>query len=111
MTPHEGHAVVDQGQEDAIPRASGLAWVALLLVRGALLWIVVPVTALGWAVSFAWLWGSGITLAKALGWSDLNLIAAIQRTSLRPWFRRRQAWVPVGDIPTVEHRLSWLDPA
>lgn len=87
------------------------AGVALLLVRGVLLWIVVPVAFVCWLVLAVALRRRGVTLGKFLGWVDLNLVAFLGRTILRPIVRTPLNWVPVSAMPEVRHRLRSQDPA
>jgi hypothetical protein len=88
-------------------------WVGSLLlfwIRGLLLWILVPVTTLGYVfVGLGWR-SYGVTLARTLGWEDLNLIATLQRIALRPFFNERTHWVPIRDVPRVTHRIRFTDP-
>ncbi len=85
------------------------AGVALLVLRGILLWVVVPLAALAWLVSFNWL--RGVSAGQFLGWIDLNLIAFLSRSILRPLFRAPPPWIPVSQMSRVTHRLRWIDPA
>jgi hypothetical protein len=87
------------------------AGVALLLVRGVLLWIVVPLAFVCWLLLAIPLRRRGVTLGKFLGWVDLNLVAFLGRTILRPIVRRPLNWVPVSEMPEVRHRLRAQDPA
>jgi hypothetical protein len=79
----------------------------ILLVRGVLLWIVVPIS-IGW-----WLLATPIDaltgrphvrLAQTIGWADLNLIALLTLGRLVPFVSWSQA-------SKVEHRVSLVDPA
>jgi hypothetical protein len=87
------------------------AGVALLLARGVLLWIVVPLAFVCWLVLAIPLRRRGVTLGKFLGWVDLNLVALLGRTILRPIVRTPLDWVPVSGMPEVRHRLRAQDPA
>jgi hypothetical protein len=83
----------------------------LLLIRGVALWIVIPVTVLVWLVAGARLRRRAITLAQFLGWVDLNLVALIERSVLRPFVSVPMPWSSAKEIPTVTHRISLLDAA
>ena len=63
------------------------AGVAVLLVRGVLLWVVVPLAVASWLLLAIVLRRRGVTLGKFLGWVDLNLVAFLGRTILRPIVR------------------------
>jgi len=83
----------------------------LLLVRGVLLWVVVPVSAVVWLCLAIRLRRRGVGLGRFLGWVDLNLVAALQRTVLRPFFPSPLRWTRWREIETVTHRVGRLDPA
>ncbi len=51
-----------------------------------------------------------MTFGQFLGWVDLNFIAALQRSLLRPLFRRNLPWTPVRGMRDVTHRVKWTDP-
>jgi hypothetical protein len=83
----------------------------LFTIRGLLLWVLVPLTTVAYLlIGVAWR-SYGVTLARTLGWVDLNLIATIQRIVLRPFFRNRTEWVSIRKIPNVTHRIRFADPA
>jgi hypothetical protein len=87
-----------------------VAGLALLVVRGALLWVVVPLAVLVWFLSFAWLWHRDVTFGQFLGWIDLNLMALLSRSILRPLFRVPPSWAPASQMSRVTHRVLWTDP-
>ena len=92
------------------PKLPFVAALVLLTIRGLLLWVVVPIGVLGWLPVWAMSRGR-ISLGNLLGWLDLNLIAAIERTVLRPFVRAPMAWTPARDLPNVRHRIRVVDPA
>jgi hypothetical protein len=85
--------------------------VAILLVRGVLLWIVVPLAFVCWLLLAIPLRRRGVTLGKLLGWVDLNLVAFLGRTILRPLVRTPSNWVSAREMHEVTHRLRFQDPA
>lgn len=86
---------------------SYLVQFVLLVLRGALLWVVVPVAVLAWP--FLGL-STGASLGSCIGWFDLNLIAFLQRGVLRFAIREPlAAWVPLARMRTTEHRVTFLD--
>lgn len=93
------------------PRMSVGAGFVLLMLRGVLLWIVVPIGILAWLFLGVILPRRGVTMGQFLGWLDLNLIAVIERTVLRRWVRSPLPWTPAADLPKVTHRVRALDPA
>jgi predicted tellurium resistance membrane protein TerC len=92
-------------------RNSAIGGVGVLVIRGVLLWLVVPLATLWWLIARAGGRARGITLGQFLGWTDLNLIACIQRTVGRPVVRFPLDRVPVSDMRQVTHRLRVVDPA
>ncbi len=82
----------------------------LLAIRGALLWIVVPVAVVVWLGGAPWLLPRRVTLGVFLGWVDLNLLAFLERGLMRPLFRTRSPWSPVGEIAHTTHRIRFADP-
>ncbi len=58
-----------------------LSALALMLVRGILLWIVIPIGFTLWLLVFCWT--ARVGLGEYLGWLELNLIAALHRGSGR----------------------------
>jgi hypothetical protein len=93
-----------------VPTDGRVAAVLLLAVRGVLLWIVVPLGAVAWLLAAPSLRRRGIGVGRFLGWLDLNLVAALQRSVLRPLFDVPRAWTPWGAASSVEHRISRVDP-
>jgi len=91
-------------------RNSIVGSLAVLLVRGVLLWVVVPLAAIAWPFVALRLRRRGATFGRYLGWVDLNLIAGLQRTILRPLVRAPSNWVPAREMPQVTHRLRATDP-
>jgi hypothetical protein len=84
-----------------------IAGIVLLLVRGILLWIAVPLGTIAWLVTLARI---RRPLGQFLGWVDANLIALLERTILRPLFPSpTQEWVAARDMRGVSHRIGALD--
>jgi hypothetical protein len=80
----------------------------LLVIRGILLWVLVPVGFVVWLLSFLW---TRRPPGQFLGWLDWNLVVLLERSVLRPFFpRQTQNWVSVSEMSTVEHRIGVLDP-
>jgi len=91
-------------------RAPYIFGVPFLLARGLLLWLVVPVTLALWLVG-VWHWRRrGVHLGELLGWADLNLIAGLQRSVLRPVVRQPLGWITLGGATGVTHRIGIADP-
>ena len=93
------------------PKRMGLiTGFVLLCIRGVLLWIVVPAGVLIWLPW--WMFSRNRSgLGRFLGWLDLNLIAAVEHTVLRPFVSQPLPWTPTRQIPFVSHRLRFIDPA
>ena len=82
----------------------------LLILRGILLWIVIPLAFLAWLLLLPWLHSRRVTVGQFLGWVDNNFIAALQRSVLRPLFQSPpQHWIRAHDIERVTHRIGKLD--
>ena len=89
-----------------------IALFALLVVRGWLLWLVIPIAILGWLVMSPLrlaLDKPYITPGKLIGWADMNLIAMLGQVLARP-FGRRSDFTPWSRVLSVEHRVSIIDP-
>jgi hypothetical protein len=81
---------------------------ALLFVRGVLLWLLVPLAVIAWPIALVVSPGRKPTLGAFIGWADLNLIAALQRVLLA---RNAPRWTPLREAASVTHRVGLLDPA
>lgn len=82
----------------------------LLLVRGLLLWLVVPLGVPAWPVIALAFRRRGLGLGEFLGWLDLNLTSSIQRSVVRPFFDSPIPWTPFSDAAGLTHRIRLLDP-
>ena len=96
---------------DAARSNSFLAGLLLLLLRGVLLWAVVPLAMCMWPFAYPSLQRSGVGLGQFLGWVDLNLMACLSQIVLRPLFREPVPWVGWREMPHVTHRLQFIDAA
>jgi len=83
----------------------------LLTVRGLLLWVVVPLGVVAWPLVVVTSRKRGVRLGQFLGWLDLNLTSAIQRTVTRPFFQAPIPWTPFDAAASLTHRIRLLDPA
>jgi glycerol-3-phosphate acyltransferase PlsY len=83
----------------------------LLLVRGVLLWLIIPFAVICWLLSWPWLQDRDIMLAHILGWLDLNLIAALTHSLLLPLVRRAAPFQPLREMGEVTHRIRGVDPS
>jgi hypothetical protein len=89
-----------------------IALFVLLVVRGWLLWLVIPIAFLGWLVMSPIRLTLGkpyITPGKLIGWADMNLTAAIGQVLVRP-FGQRSDFTPWSKVQSVEHQVSIIDP-
>lgn len=86
-------------------------WFVLLMVRGLLLWILMPVGLTVWLLVG---WIVDVRLGAVFGWLDLNLIAALQRVLVLQRSGDESTayakFVPLRSLPSVEHRISLLAP-
>ena len=82
----------------------------LLTVRGVLLWVVLPLGCAAWVLIAPWLHKRGIKFGQFLGWIDINLIVLVQRSLLRPFYRKAAPpWVPATEMWGVKHRVGMID--
>ena len=88
---------------------SGFGWLVFLMIRGLLLWLMVPASTVGWLLAFLPLHRRRVSLGQFLGWVDLNFAALLTRSVLRPLFRSPPPWVPLRALPQVVHRIDLLD--
>jgi hypothetical protein len=102
---------VTRSRPEESPQKSLGAALVLLVLRGVLLWIVVPIGILAWLFLAVILRRRGVTIGQFLGWLDLNLVAAIEGTVLRPWVRSPLSWTPRDQLPSVTHRVGAMDAA
>jgi hypothetical protein len=86
------------------------AGVTLLLLRGVLLWVVIPVATCVWMIIRTVGRHRQLGLGQFLGWADLNLTAGLQRTALRPLFATPARWTAWSEVGNVTHRVRLLDP-
>jgi hypothetical protein len=88
-----------------------LGTIALLVFRGMLLWLVLPPAVLTWLIVAPYARRRGVSLGAVLGWVDLNLVACLQRSVLRPLAVTRMPWTHLHELPYITHRVRLLDPA
>ena len=90
--------------------SSRAAMLALLIVRGVLLWVVIPLGLVVWVGLTPWVLPRRISLGQFWGWLDLNLVAGLHRSIFRAVFATRLPWVGWNQLPSVQHRVGILDP-
>ena len=81
----------------------------LIAARGLLLWLIVPPVLLLWPLLAIPLRRRGIDVGQFLGWLDLNLISAIQRTLAHPFYDAPIPWTPLSAAAGVRHRIHMTD--
>jgi hypothetical protein len=52
-----------------------------------------------------------VRLGQLIGWADLNLVATIEHTILRPLALEPYPWLPPSAAREVTHRVGITDPA
>ena len=75
---------------------------AILPLRGFLLWLVIPVGFVAWLAYFRWT--RSASLRQCLKWFDLNLVALLQRLLKRSTIEPDVPWVPSRMMPSVTLR-------
>ena len=84
--------------------------IVLLTLRGVLLWLVLPLGCVAWLFVAPWLHKRDVKIGQFLGWIDHNVIALIQRSLLRPFYRdAAQPWLSTRNMSSVEHRVGMGD--
>jgi hypothetical protein len=110
VPPEDKASGASYGKNMRPPRAPIGAGITLLLLRGVLLWLVVPVAICLWMILHTFGGHRRVRLGQFLGWVDLNLTAGLQRTALRPLFGTGAGWTPWSEVGNVTHRVRLLDP-
>lgn len=90
--------------------ANGIGWFVILVLRGLLLWILIPFAFLAWLLVHSWL--QGASLRQSLSWYDRNLVTGIVNGPFRLLIKPepRPQFVRVSDMATMKpHVVSWLD--
>lgn len=54
---------------------TGVCWFVLLVVRGVMLWLVIPFSVLSWLTVHRW--AQRASIAQAVCWYDQNLLATL----------------------------------
>lgn len=87
-----------------------VAALAVLVIHGVLLWIIVPLGTLVWALTLQALARPRVPLGVFLGWIDNNVAFVLARVLFRPMFPDADvAWVRTRDRHAVKHRISFGD--
>lgn len=91
-------------------KTSALGAIAALLVltvRGALLWLLVPIGTLVWMLTLQGVGKKRVSLGAFLGWLDNNLVFTLIRGPLSPLFPSAPVkWIPASQRFTVTHRIG-----
>jgi hypothetical protein len=90
----------------------GVAWFLLLCVRGLALWLVVPLSVVGWLL-LHW-WAQRATIKQAMCWYDQNLWALLILVPFRVLMRvdaglRSLRLLRLSEMRTLETYRIWLD--
>lgn len=85
--------------------ANAVGGLILLALRNVFLWIAVPLAMIVWLAIAPWMLRHKTGIGTFIGWVDLNLIALLERSLLRPFFAAPAAWVPVRQMASVRHRV------
>ena len=65
---------------------------------------------IAWVLGASRLHKRGIKIGQFLGWIDINLIALIQQSLLRRFYRNSaQPWLSAREISRVVHRVGLMD--
>jgi hypothetical protein len=110
MAPEDKSTKSPYDEDMPSPRVPLAAGVTLLLLRGVLLWVVIPVATCVWMIIRTVGRHRRLTLGQFVGWADLNLTAGLQRTALRPLFATPARWIAWSEVRSVTHRVRLIDP-
>lgn len=79
-----------------------VAAIVLWLVRGTLLWLILPCAFLGW-ILVHW-WAQRASPPQTAAWYDANVVAALTRGPLRPLLHRelRAPFVGIRSMRDIE---------
>ncbi len=71
-------------------------WLMLLFIRGLALWVIWPIALIVWLLRlpYAVVRRRPISLGKLAGWLDINFVALLQASALRPLFDTRLPFEP-----------------
>jgi len=88
---------------------SGPVAILLLVVRGVLLWLLVPIAFLTWLVAMSWRTSARAPLGQCVGWFDLNLYAVLPCYVFGPLIPEPSLrYIPWRRMPQVTHRVRLL---
>jgi hypothetical protein len=93
------------------PRASLSlpAGLLVLLSRGVLLWLVVPIAFITWLFALSWRRTARATLGECVGWFDVNLVAFLQTFVFSPLIPEPLAhYLPWSEMRGLLHRTRLL---
>jgi hypothetical protein len=102
-------------EEECVPQTGGvsmspIAGLFLLVVRGVLLWLVIPIGSIAWVLTLSLPFRRGVSLSHFLAWIDINLLAVVQKTLLCPLIPQPTVKsIPAASIAKVTHRIGALD--
>lgn len=90
-----------------------IGFLALIVLRGFLLWLLWPTALLVWLARSPWaaLRRRRVRLRQVAGWLDLNLVAFLEAGLLRPFFIERQTFVPWSEAKDLTNYPNLLDMA
>ena len=91
-------------------RLPWLSATVFLIVRGCLLWVVIPMTFVGFILLWPYWRRERASLGQLLGWADLNLAATLMRSVFRPFVINPPKWTSIERLTEVNHRISFIDP-
>lgn len=86
----------------------GLGLIIATLLRGLIIWILVPLEALVWTFGCYWFLKQRVGLGRFLGWMDANLWVLLLGISFATVDGEQLKEIPYRDIQTVTHRLGGM---
>jgi hypothetical protein len=88
----------------------GVGWFALLVLRGLLLWALIPFAILAWLLVHRW--AQKASFRQSLSWYDRNAVVVLVNGPFRFLAEpdQRPRLLRIVDMRSIEpHAISWLD--
>jgi hypothetical protein len=92
------------------PELAFLPAALLYLIRGAALWVLVPLSTLFWLVAWPWIFRYSKSLPQFVSWVDYNFGVFLTRGPLRLLIRKPYAeWLPIKRVKELTSRTRFIE--
>ncbi|MFJ4253532.1 hypothetical protein [Microbacterium sp. NPDC090003] len=88
----------------------GVAWFLILILRGLLLWFLLPISGVAWVTIH--IWAQHASFEQTRSWYDLNLTATLASGLFRFMISasHRPSFISIGQMnQLIPHRISLVD--